>query len=62
MQYIAGPDGQKMYTKESTHLPTLNALLADASLYDAQHKRSSTSCRRPRAGRRSPSAPPTGTR
>ena len=35
MQYIAGPDGQKVYTKESTHLPTLNALLADASLYDA---------------------------
>ena len=38
MQFIAGPDGQKMYTKESTHLPTLNALLADSSLYDAQHK------------------------
>ena len=38
MQYIAGPDGQKVYTKESTHLPTLNALLADSSLYDAQHK------------------------
>ena len=31
------PDGQKVYTKESTHLPTLNALLADSSLYDAQH-------------------------
>ena len=30
MQYIAGPEGQKVYTKESTHLPTLNALLADA--------------------------------
>jgi multiple sugar transport system substrate-binding protein len=38
MQYIAGPDGQKVYTKESTHLPTLNALLADSSLYDAQHE------------------------
>ena len=38
MQFIAGPDGQKVYTKESTHLPTLNALLADSSLYDAQHK------------------------
>jgi len=38
MQFIAGPDGQKTYTKESTHLPTLNALLADSSLYDAQHK------------------------
>jgi multiple sugar transport system substrate-binding protein len=37
MKYIAGPDGQKVYTKESTHLPTLNALLTDTSLYDAQH-------------------------
>jgi multiple sugar transport system substrate-binding protein len=38
MQYIAGPDGQAVYTKQSTHLPTLNALLQDPSLYDAQHK------------------------
>src|SRR3954453_10327775 len=37
IQYIAGPDGQKVYTKESTHLPTLNALLADPSLFDPQH-------------------------
>ncbi len=38
MKYIAGPDGQKVYTKESTHLPTLNALLSDASLFDPLHK------------------------
>jgi multiple sugar transport system substrate-binding protein len=38
MKFIAGPEGQTTYTKESTHLPTLNALLADPSLYDAQHK------------------------
>jgi len=38
MKFIAGPDGQKTYTKESTHLPTLNALLNDASLYDPAHK------------------------
>jgi multiple sugar transport system substrate-binding protein len=38
MKYIAGPEGQAVYTKESTHLPTLNALLADDSLYDEQHK------------------------
>jgi multiple sugar transport system substrate-binding protein len=38
MKYIAGPEGQKVYTKESTHLPTLKDLLADASLYDASHK------------------------
>ena len=38
MKYIAGPEGQAVYTKESTHLPTLNALLEDASLYDPAHK------------------------
>jgi multiple sugar transport system substrate-binding protein len=38
MKYIAGPEGQTVYTKESTHLPTLDALLKDPSLYDAQHK------------------------
>jgi multiple sugar transport system substrate-binding protein len=38
MKYIAGPEGQKVYTKETSHLPTLKALLGDASLYDAQHK------------------------
>jgi multiple sugar transport system substrate-binding protein len=38
MKYIAGPEGQKVYTKESTHLPTLKALQQDASLYDPAHK------------------------
>ena len=38
MQYIAGPEGQKVYTKQSSHLPTLQALLTDATLFDAQHK------------------------
>jgi multiple sugar transport system substrate-binding protein len=38
MKYIAGPDGQKVYTKETTHLPTIKSLLTDASLFDAQHK------------------------
>ncbi|MDQ6795493.1 MAG: ABC transporter substrate-binding protein [Chloroflexota bacterium] len=38
MMYIAGPEGQKVYTKDTTHLPTLIALQKDASLYDAQHK------------------------
>jgi ABC-type glycerol-3-phosphate transport system substrate-binding protein len=37
MKYFAGPDGQRVYAKESTHMPTLNALLADSSLFDAQH-------------------------
>jgi len=38
IEYITGPEGQKVYVKETTHLPTLKALLADASLYDEQHK------------------------
>jgi multiple sugar transport system substrate-binding protein len=38
MEYIAGPEGQKVYTKDSTHLPTIKSLLEDASLYDEQHK------------------------
>jgi multiple sugar transport system substrate-binding protein len=38
MTYIAGPEGQKVYTKDSTHLPTIKALLEDGSLYDEQHK------------------------
>ena len=38
MQYIAGPEGQKVYAKDTTHLPTIKSLLEDASLYDAQHK------------------------
>ncbi len=37
MTYIAGPEGQKVYTKDSTHLPTIKALLEDTSLYDPQH-------------------------
>ena len=38
MQYFAGPEGQAVYTKETKHLPTLSALLTDASLYDERHK------------------------
>jgi len=38
MQYIAGPEGQRVYTKETTHLPTIKSLQADASLFDPQHK------------------------
>jgi multiple sugar transport system substrate-binding protein len=38
MKYFGGPDGQKAYAKDTTHLPTIKSLLADASLYDPQHK------------------------
>lgn len=38
IEYITGADGQKVYTKETTHLPTLIALQKDASLFDPQHQ------------------------
>jgi multiple sugar transport system substrate-binding protein len=37
LQYITGPDGQKVYTKETTHLPVWKDLLTDTSLYDPNH-------------------------
>jgi multiple sugar transport system substrate-binding protein len=37
MNFAAGPDGQKIYTVQTSHLPTVKALEADASLYDARH-------------------------
>jgi multiple sugar transport system substrate-binding protein len=37
MQYFAGTEGQTTYTQETKHLPTLTALLGDASLYDEEH-------------------------
>jgi multiple sugar transport system substrate-binding protein len=37
MQYFAGPEGEAVYTKETKHMPTLKALLADTSLYDERH-------------------------
>lgn len=37
MQYIAGTEGQTTYTQDTAHMPTLEALLADTSLYDEQH-------------------------
>ena len=37
MNYMAGEDGQKMYTQQTSHLPTIKSLEADATLYDARH-------------------------
>ena len=42
MQYLAGPEGQAMYTMETAHLPTLNALLEDPSLSMSSTRNSST--------------------
>jgi multiple sugar transport system substrate-binding protein len=38
MKFFAGPDGQKVYTKVSNHLPTLTALASDATLISSDHK------------------------
>lgn len=37
MNYAAGPEGQKIYTVQTSHMPTIKSLEADASLYDARH-------------------------
>ena len=37
MQYFAGEPGQRVYTKETAHIPTIAALLEDPSLYDERH-------------------------
>jgi multiple sugar transport system substrate-binding protein len=37
MNWMCGPEGQKMYTTGTLHLPTWKALLDDNSLFDAQH-------------------------
>jgi multiple sugar transport system substrate-binding protein len=38
IEYATGAEGQKVYVKETTHLPTIKSLLEDASLFDEQHK------------------------
>jgi multiple sugar transport system substrate-binding protein len=39
MQYIAGEPGQRTYTTETAHLPTISALLEDTSLFeDVNHR------------------------
>jgi len=37
MQYIAGEPGQRVYTKETQHLPTWEALLDEQDLFDERH-------------------------
>ena len=36
LQFLAGPEGQAIYTVETKHIPTLNALIEDESLFDEQ--------------------------
>ena len=37
MKYIAGEPGQRVYTTETQHLPTVSSLLEDESLYEERH-------------------------
>lgn len=37
MQWFSGEPGQRIYTEQSKHLPTLEALLADESIFDESH-------------------------
>ena len=37
MKYIAGEPGQKLYTTETQHMPTISSLLDDNSLFEEQH-------------------------
>jgi multiple sugar transport system substrate-binding protein len=34
IKFLAGPEGQKIYTVETTHLPTVSALLEDTSIFN----------------------------
>jgi multiple sugar transport system substrate-binding protein len=36
IQFLAGPEGQEIYTVETTHLPTLNALIEDESIFNEE--------------------------
>ena len=38
MQWMAGADGQRIYTKETAHLPTWEALLAETDLFEERNK------------------------
>ncbi|MBO0779728.1 MAG: ABC transporter substrate-binding protein [Ktedonobacteraceae bacterium] len=38
MRFMTGPDGQRIYTKVTTHLPTYKSLLTDDSLFDTNHR------------------------
>src|SRR6187401_2726528 len=37
MKWFSGKEGQTIYTKESSHLPTWTELLSDESLFDERH-------------------------
>lgn len=38
MQWIGGEPGQRIYSKESSHLPTIESLIADTTLFEERHQ------------------------
>jgi multiple sugar transport system substrate-binding protein len=38
MRWFSGEEGQRIYTKESQHLPTIEALLQEADLFEERHR------------------------
>ena len=38
LQYAAGPEGQKIYSEDTSHLPTWSAMLEDPSIFDEEHQ------------------------
>jgi multiple sugar transport system substrate-binding protein len=38
ISWMAGPEGQKMYTQLSSHLPTIKALMDDKTLFEGNHE------------------------
>jgi multiple sugar transport system substrate-binding protein len=38
MKWFAGNPGQKQYTEESSHMPTIQELAEDEALFDEEHK------------------------
>ncbi|HLZ58459.1 MAG TPA: ABC transporter substrate-binding protein [Ktedonosporobacter sp.] len=38
IRFMAGPEGQRIYTKVTAHMPTYAELLKDSSLYSADHQ------------------------
>jgi multiple sugar transport system substrate-binding protein len=38
MKWFAGPEGQRSYSEQTSHLPTVKSLLEDQSLFDKNHQ------------------------
>ena len=53
LQYIAGEEGQRVYSKDTSHLPTFESLGSEEGLLDERHAFFASLLPKPTAGRRS---------